>query len=403
MPARGGARAGARGGGAVLSLLPTPTATSAASRPRWRLMERLGDEAGARLTEVAETGDGPRWLLLELPAAELGSGVEESAAALVASGVRATVGEAEPHLALPRLWLPPDPAAGTPAGLAVPRPGRFRATALLEHLGGGGLPELLGRLLLAETLAGLAAAHRLGLWHGLLGAGSLWLAGAPPARLIADCPRDPKVSVVGFGVLALLTRRARAVAIEAAATAGLPLAPEVRSGQPGPLADVWAAAGLARALLAGESAPLDRLLAAMQQPRPELRPSAEEAAVTARELALAGLASWRRGAPCEQGPLPAPPAARRWEPRLPAPSRRPPVDGQPDGRQAEARVRQASPPAPRWAPPVLRHVTPGGLRPFAPLGAAGSTPMGLWLSLAPTALAGILSVLLAVALLFAVR
>jgi hypothetical protein len=258
-------------------------------------------------------------------------------------------------------------------------------------------------LLLAEALAGLAAAHRRGLWHGLLGPGSLWLGGAAPARLIADCPRDPRVVVVGCGAASLLGRGARAAALTTAA-AGPWAAPELRRGRTGPAADVWAVGAVVRALVAGPSPELGELLDRLQAAQPEARPGAMEAEAAARELALAGLAAWRPLAPAppRRPELPAPQPRERW--LLPAAT-----CTLPRGEPASEAPRRS--PAKRWslwrpasspAIGVLRPFGPRRLSPFASAGRDGAGATGLWLSLAPTALAGILSALLALTLLLAV-
>ena len=376
----------------MLTLLEAET-----SRPA----EALGEEAGAALSigeSPAAIGEPPpmhvRWLRMTLPA-DLARGAEERAAAMIAAAV------GERHLAMPQSWRPR--CGERPATLALPAPGAWRAEALLPAPGRPPLPELLCRLLLAELLDGIAAAHRRGWWHGLLTPGSLWLAGAPPERLIADCPRDPRVVLVGCGVLAMLTPRARAAAVARAPRTWL--APELRrGGEPGPLgpeADVWAAGAVVRTLLAGGGAELAALLDELQAARPDARPSADAAAASARDLALAGFAAWQRGAPPPPRLVPSP------APLLPAPGSRrrtaPAFDGG-DERPAGARWEAAA--TTRWTllPPAAR--TGIGTLPALPFVhrslAAGPAP-ALWLSMAPTAMAGILSVLLAMALLFAAR
>ena len=110
--------------------------------------------------------------MLELAAADLAGDAEERAAALIAAaaelGSRARVhdaGESHParearsgeaHLALPRAWRPA--SAEDPATFSLPAPGRWRVDALLPAASCPAPPELLGRLLLAELLDGLAAA-----------------------------------------------------------------------------------------------------------------------------------------------------------------------------------------------------------------------------------------------------
>ena len=378
------------------------------------LTETLGEEAGAALSigepsaeaigeSHAATGDPPampvRWLRLTLPAADLAPDAEERAAALVAAADSAE--RHSSHLAMPHSWRPP--CGGRPGTLALPVPGSWRAEALLPASGCAPVPELLCRLLLAELLDGVAAAHRRGWWHGLLTPGSLWLAGAPPERLIADCPRDPRVVLVGCGVLAMLTPRARGAALARAPRTWL--APELRrGGEPGPLgpeADVWAAGAVVRAMLAYGGGELASLLDELQAARPDARPSAAAAAASARELALAGFAAWQRGAP------PPPRLVPSLAPLLPAPGSRPrakPAFDAGDERPAGARREAAA--DTRWTllPPSSRSgigalpAMPFVQRPLA----AGPAP-GLWLSMAPTAMAGILSVLLAMTLLLAAQ
>jgi len=352
--------------------------------------------------------------VLELAAADLAGDAEERAAELVAAaaelGRGASVHDAgeshrarearsgEAHLALPRAW---QPASGEePASLALPAPGTWRVDALLPAASCPAPPELLGRLLLAELLDGLAAAHGRGWWHGLLTPQSLWLAGAPPDRLIADCPRDPRIVIVGCGVLAMLAPRAGAAAIARVSREWL--APELRAGaEPGPTADVWAAGAVARALLPSAGAELESLLAELQAARPELRPSAATAAASARDLALAGLAAWQRYAPPPPRLVPSP------APLLPAPSaRRQSAAAGGAGSAPAALAQREGLAATSWKlrPPSSRTglgaLTP---MPFVSRPAAGAPAPALWLSMAPTAMAGILSVLLAMALLFAAQ
>jgi hypothetical protein len=361
--------------------------------------EQLGEEAGAALSIGEPWPERGRWLLLAVPAIDLAANAEERVAAMVA----AASDEAPSHWALPRVWQPPDD--DQPATLALPAPGPWRVDALLPGPGTLAPPELLCRLLLAELLDGLAAAHRRGFRHGLLTPGSLWLAGAPPERLVADCPRDPRVVIVGCGVLAMLAPRARAAAIARAPRDRV--APELRRGdEPGPAADVWAAGAVVRALLpAGGGAEMQPLLDAMQAARADARPTAEAAAVTARDLALAGFAAWQRGAPPPPRLVPSP------APLLPAPGSRP--HASPAIETVALRSAAASGAAggsPRWTlqPPSSRGSLHTGVGLLPPMPFVGRPPAaapahGLWLSMAPTAMAGILSVLLAMALLFAAQ
>jgi hypothetical protein len=391
--------------------------------------ERLGEEAGAALWIGEPQPDRGRWLVLELSANDLASDAEERAGALVAAAAErascASAAEAserdgarerqsreagecagartahsgDAHLALPRTWRPPGGA--DPATFALPAPGAWRVDALLPTASCPGPPELLGRLLLAELLDGLAAAHRRGWWHGLVTPQSLWLAGAPPERLIADCPRDPRVVIVGCGVLAMLTPRAQAAAIARAPREWV--APELRRGaEPGPTADVWSTGAVARALLPSPSPELGSLLDELQASRPEARPAAAAAMASARELALAGLAVWQRGAPPPPRLVPSP------APLLPAPGSRRGSAASPAGsashsaampmrREVAVQSWRLRPPSTRTAAPTLAPL------PFVGRPAGGAPAPALWLSMAPTAMAGILSVLLAMALLFAAQ
>jgi hypothetical protein len=367
----------------------TGDAVGWASRPP---AEAVGEEAGAALSISQPLADGERWLLLALPARQLAGDAAERAAALLAEGL---AGEA--HLALPRAWQPP--VDGRPATLALPAPGSWRADSLFADDVRMRPPELLCRLLLAEALTGIAAAHGRGLWHGLLAPTSLWFAGASPERLVADCPRDPRVVVVGCGILSLFDDEA-----QAALTAAAPrrwLAPELlRGARPGPAADLWSAGAIARALLAdGTSGELVALLDELQATEPRARPAAAGAAARARDLALAGLARWQRSSPPPPRLVPTP------APLFAAVAAR-------HAARETAAVATAPPPAPagatRWAP-ALPARAPGALRPLLPFfGRLAGDPRvsagapALWLSLAPTAMAGILSVLLALALLLAV-
>lgn len=364
---------------------------------RWRLRKRLGEEGGVEFWAADGQPRGSRWLVLAFPAAHLVADSPARGAALL----EATAG-ADPHLATARGWCPA--GEGEPAILAYPSPGSFTVAALLSEEGGGpAVPDLLARLLLAETLAGIAAAHRLGLWHGLLGPASLWLAGAAPARLIADCPRDPRVVVVGCGATSLLVSSARATAVAAAASRPW-AAPELRRGTTGPAADLWAAAAIMRALVAAPSSELEELLATLQAARPETRPESAEAAAAARELALCGLAAWRPIVPPPSRPLDLPAALPRERWLVP-------LAPHPRSRAAAATAPPKRAPAERWSlwratqGPVLGALRPFTPRPLSPFAAAGreGAAMGLWLSLAPTAIAGILSALLALTLLLAVR
>jgi hypothetical protein len=371
------------------------------------LTETLGEEAGAALSigeSHAATGEPypihVRWLRLTLPAADLAPDAEERAAALVAA---AEDERCSSHLAMPHSWRPP--CGERPATLALPAPGAWRAEALLPAPGRPSVPELLCRLLLAELLDGVAAAHGGGWWHGLLTPASLWLAGAAPERLIADCPRDPRVVLVGCGVLAMLTPRARTAAVARASRTWLP--PELRrGGEPGPLgpeADVWAAGAVVRALLAdGGGAELASLLDELQAARPQARPSAGAAAASARDLALAGFAAWQRGAPPPPRLVPSPAPLL-----LAAGSRRQPVPAVDTDAARSSRARREATLPSRWTllplPPSRLGLGVLPTIPFVRRPLPNGPAPALWLSMAPTAMAGILSVLLAMALLFAAR
>ena len=300
------------------------------------------------------------------------------------------------------LWvvyaLPPGPRghrAGAAAGGAAGAPGpatladliAIAATVPCPH------PELLALLVLAGCLETLRELHDRGQCHGLLAPAWLLLTGAPPARLLAECPRDPAVRLFGCGVAAALAPAHR-----------------VR-----PEEDLRCVASHVRALLAtqvcepaGEAAPgsvaarLDRLLTALQTPGPARRPTAAVAAVTARELALCALAEWDER---RQG------AGSRVRYAATAPRHR--VGGGTGQRGARAGDRVVPAPgtdeAERPTRPVAlapRERSDARAKPTAgvPALAAGlaAEPFergGAWLALVPSVLAGLLSLLLAVTLL----
>jgi hypothetical protein len=362
------------------------TASRAQIASRLAPFEVLGEEAGAMLCLRHGQGGDTAWLLLALEADRLAADAGERAANLVA--LRASAG---PHVAGPRTWCPA--RRGEPAALALPAPGVECVTALPTSAGGG-TPELLARLLLAESLTGLARAHEHGLWHGMLTAGSLWLTGATPDRLIADCPRDPRVAIVGCGVFALLAPAAQAASVAAARARGVAVAPEAASSRTsGPAADVWAIGDVVRALVTAPSAELSSLLEALQAWRADQRPTAAQAATRARELALEGLATWRSSEP----PM------RRRAPEVEPIAR--PGTGKPSSRpRTVTRRGGAGGSSARWTLPRIPPTSmPGALQPLGLFGARGGGANGLLLSLAPTAMAGILSVLLALALLLGYR
>jgi hypothetical protein len=179
-------------------------------------------------------------------------------------------------------------------------------------------PELLCLLVLAECLGALAELHAGDGRCGGLTPRSLALTGASPVQLLRGCPRDPRLRLVAAGADGgapeRRTRPAGATTAErggAAETSVRPAAPWcppelVHGGGPTAASDVWGAAAVARALLRAlrqcPSPPLAALLAALQAETPELRPFARTAAAGARRLALLALAAWdaRRGA----GPVP---------------------------------------------------------------------------------------------------
>jgi hypothetical protein len=371
----------------------TPERTEMALLPG--AQQPLGEEAGAPLS-LRRRSEGAAWLLFTLAADRLAADAGERAARMVAlrgSGGSHVAGShvAWSHIAWPRSWCPA--RGGEPAALALPAPGIERATSL-PVAAAGGTPELLARLLLAESLTGLAHAHEQGLWHGLLTSGSLWLTGATTQRLIADCPRDPRVAIVGCGVLQLLAPAAQAEAVAAARLRGVAVAPEaISSRATTPAADVWAIGDVVRTLVAVPSPELAALLDALQARRADERPTAAQAAGRARELALDGLAAWRRAEP------PMPRRAPEVEP-IAKPGARKPSRPHAVTRRAGSSGSSARWTLPRFPAPSL----PGTLQPLGPFGGRGGQGAnGLLLSLAPTAMAGILSVLLALALLLGYR
>jgi len=261
---------------------------------------------------------------------------------------------------------PPTAAAGRCGAVARARETTLATVA--DLVAAAPVPELLARLVLAQALTLLVAEAQQGRVHGRLTAESLRLTGAPPARLLADCPRDPRLALAGTA--------------EAADAPGM-----------APALDLLAIAGIVRDLLAGgRAAPeLERLLAAMTAARAEDRPSLPLAAERARELALAGLAAWQRARTALAEPA-LPPLPERAYREL----ARPPLRARDDG---ETAARSPSHPPPRLAvgveePPriVLAESAFG-----AAVSSTGRVP--LWLSVAPTAMASLLSALLATALL----
>jgi hypothetical protein len=214
-----------------------------------------------------------------------------------------------------------------------------------------------------------------------------YLAGAAPLRLVRDCPRDPKLLVVGCGVGSLLEGPQPAPAV-ADREASPWLAPEVRGGaRPDPASDLWAAAAIVRRLLAaGGVTPADRLAALLGslQSTPLRRPSASSAAAAARELALAGLASWDARRTARSSPAPVARAAAR-EPDVHSPEEAGPL----------AVGGGSSPwrPLAAWRSPLASPL-------HGRLGSSGARTLGVWMTLAPPAVAALLCGLLTLALLF---
>jgi len=416
---------------ASVRLAPTPPecARALVAEPapaaRWRAIATLAGLPHPLSARVVEDGaGGERRLLLTLP-----------------------VGGAEPatrlrHLAVPGpsspLLLGPLAVESAPGTLGAvyalppaPRPGgrAQRLPATFEDLLAAAAtepcaqPELLALLVLGGCLAALAELHARGASHGLLAPGWVLLAGAAPARLLSECPRDPAVRLFGCGVAAALDPAARRRAREAT---GRFLAPELdprraaAATRPpadlgGAAADLWSAAALARALLAaqvaeplseadpdGVAAGLDRLLTSLQSHHPTRRPAAALAATRCRDLSLRALADWERRRELTAVGV-----------RYAAPTRRHRAGGGVGQRGARAGDRRVSSPPGCAAPWQTRPVALARERsdarpdplPGAPaLGAAaherGFVEAGSsWLALVPFLLAGLLSVLLAVTLL----
>jgi len=278
---------------------------------------------------------------------------------------------------------------------AVGSPARAVAT-VADLLAMAPVPELLCRLLLAETLGALCREAELGRCHGLLTPSSLRLAGAPPARLVSDCPRDPRVQLAGCGEAAAMSVEARRAAVAALGDTSW-VASEARGGAvPSLSGDLYAIGAIVRALLGGTHVrpAFERLLEALGAARPETRPSLEQATARARELALEGLAAWQRTRAPEPPVSAAEPAVAEVEP----PRLRP--RPQPELRRATF----------EWTPPpdlpLPRHIalpiteTMPRAAVAAPAVATPPASPPLWLVLAPTAAASLLSALLAAALLF---
>ena len=394
---------------------------------RWRAVDTLAglpEPLSARVVE-ADAG-GERRLLLRLPA-----GAEADHAAwlrhLAVPGPRSPLVlgplavEAAPAAVGAVYALPP---AARPGGRPQPVPATFDDLLAAAATVPCAQPELLALLTLAGCLAALSDLHARGASHGLLAPGWVLLAGAAPARLLSECPRDPAVRLFGCGVAAALDRDALQRAREAS---GRFLAPELdprraaaaaRSpADPGSAAaaDLWGAAALTRALLAtqvveppaeadpdGVAARLARLLASLLADDPARRPSAALAAALCRDLAVRALADWGlRREPDRAGV------------RYAAPTRRHRAGGGVGQRGARAGDRRVSSPpgcAASWETrPVALARERSDARPDPPPGVpalAAAEPAGWsadarpsWLALVPFLLAGLLSMLLAVTLL----
>lgn len=392
---------------------------------RWRALATLAGVPAPLSAQVLEDADGAeRRLLLHLP----GGGAAPDAATRIG------------HLLAPTspLVLGPLALEAAPDGLravyALPSATRRGARgqplpATLADLlaAAAGVPcaqpELLALLVLDGCLGALRDLHARGEVHGLLSPGWVLLAGAAPARLLSECPRDPAVRLFGGGVSAALDpvvlRRAREAS-------GRFVAPELdprRAAAPtrapadldGAAADLWSAAALARALLAtqvveppeqadpgGVAARLEGLLASLQVHDPARRPATSHAAALCRELGLRALSDWE---------------ARREGPdagvRYAAPTRRQRAGGGAGQRGVRAGDRRVSSPpgcAASWEiRPVALARERSDARTDAPPGAPALAPAdpasgpaearASWLALVPSLLAGLLSLLLAVTLL----
>jgi hypothetical protein len=356
---------------------------------------------------------GHRRLLLRLPPGQAGNALRALTPEGLSQGLLAPVAiETAPGA----LWIaypaPGRPApGGRPAGAGSEAGSVASLADLLAAASGApcARPELLCLLVLAELLACLADLHRQGRCHGLLTPGWVLLGGAPPARLLADCPRDPVVRLAGSGIASALGGPARQAVAQAEGGRWRP--PEQAHGAaPSAAADLWAAGGMARRLLAAQigeelggadprtvAARLAGLLARLQSPDPERRPATAEAAALCRELALRALSAWERSRSL--------PAA--GELRYAPPVQRRQVGGAADGRGAGAggqRGRQSRQRRPvavararsaghAWGVPGVAALVSGP--PAAAAGWRGAS----WLSLVPSLIAGLLSLLLAAALL----
>jgi hypothetical protein len=179
-------------------------------------------------------------------------------------------------------------------------------------------------------------------------------------------------------------------------------------------ADLWAAGALGRALLAtqvvepaterapgGVAARLNALLASLQCPDPARRPPAEQAGAECRELALRAMGEWewRRVPPLASG---------AGQVRYAPPAQRHRAGGGAGQRGVRAGGRAARTPRQTRPVAVARERSDVRLQPASgasaiaggALPAAGATQrVGSWLALAPSLLAALLSLLLAVTLL----
>jgi hypothetical protein len=395
---------------------------------RWRALATLAGLPEPLSAQVVEDdAGGERRLLLRLPDGGAGADPATRVRRLLLPGPSSPLllgplaVEAAPGALGAVYALPPAPRRGE---LARPLPATLADLLAAAASVPCAQPELLALLVLAGCLAALRDLHGGGGVHGLLAPGWVLLAGAAPARLLSECPRDPAVRLFGCGVAAGLDPVALRRAREAS---GRFLAPELdprraaASARPpadlggAAAADLWGAAALTRALLAtqvveppaeadpdGVAARLERLLASLQAHDPARRPSAALAAALCRELAIRALADWEgRREPCGA------------EVRYAAPTRRHRAGGgvgqrgvragdrrvsSPPGCEASwetrpvalARERSDARPDPLPGVPALAAAEPAGG--FADARAS-------WLALVPFLLAGLLSLLLAVTLL----
>lgn len=402
-----------------------PEAARAAAAPRWRAVAALAglpEPLSARVVECEAGGE--RRVSLGLPGSAEGAdlGARSRHLAVPASPLLLAPLAVEDVPGAPGAVyaLPPAARAG---GRARPVPATFADLLAAAASVPCAQPELLALLVLAGCLAALDVLHARGASHGLLAPGWVLLAGAAPARLLSECPRDPAVRLFGCGVAAALDPVSRRRARQAI---GPFLAPELdprravaatrsRAGHGVAAADLWGAAALTRALLAtqvteppaeadpdGVAAGLERLLASLQAHDPARRPAAASSSARCRELALRALADWeRRRALAGAAVRYAAPTRRQragggvGQRGARAGDRR---DSSPPGSAAPwqtrpvalARERSDAPPIPSPGAPVIAAAVPAS-------GSAGARAS--WLALVPFVLAGLLSLLLAVTLL----